>query len=90
MVLEPQKQATHVLTKDEIKQLEQYERYKKKYRYAFEPKFRKYDYIPMGRLTFSVYRDRYIRNTDTVGIESRVGELLLDLYMQSEVVRIDR
>lgn len=90
VVSEGQEQTKHVLTKDELKQLEQYERDKRTRSYAYEPKFRKYDYLPTGRLTFSARRDSYIRDSATAGIESRVGELLLGLYMESETVRIER
>ena len=89
-VFESQKQTSHALTKDKLKQLEQYEKEKKIYKYAQEPKFRKYDHIPTGRLKFTVYPDKNINDSDTVEVESRVGELLLSLYIQSEDVHIDR
>ncbi len=90
VVSEGQEQTKHVLTKDELKQLEKYEREKQTYKYASEPKFRKYDYLPTGRLGFSVCRDSCIRDSATTGLESRIGELLLGLYMESEAVRIER
>ena len=80
----------HALTKDEQKQWEKYEKEKKLYRYAYEPKFRKYDYIPSGKLTFAARRDSYLRDTDHIGLEGRLGEILLDLYIESENVRIER
>lgn len=89
-VWEGQEQTKHVLTKDELQQLERYEKEKRTSRYAYEPKFRKYDYLPTGKLTFSACRDKYIRDTATSGIESRVGELLLSLYIESGVVRRER
>ena len=90
LVMEGQEQTKHVLTKTELKQLEEYEKEKLTYKYAREPKFRKYDYFPTGRLTFSACRDSYIRDSAAVGLESRVGELLLGLYAESEAVRIER
>lgn len=90
MVSEGQKQTKHVLTKEELKQLEQYEKEKQKYKYASEPKFRKYDYLPTGRLTFSAYTGSFIRDLSDIGLENRVGELLLILYTASEKVRVER
>ena len=89
-VSETQEQVKHALTKEEQKKLEQYERDKKLHKYAYEPKFQKYDYLPTGKLTFTAYRGSYMRDTATLGLENRVGELLISLYMESEAVRIDR
>lgn len=89
-ITEGRDQTPHVLTKDEIKQVEKYEQEKKKYHYAYEPKFRKYDYVPTGKLRIAAYGESYIRDTSTAGIEERIGEILLALYLQSEDVRIER
>ena len=48
------------------------------------------DYIPNGKLTFAARRDSYLRDTDNIGLEGRLGEILLDLYIESENVRIKR
>ena len=89
-ITEGRDQTPHVLTKDEIKQVEKYEQEKKKYHYAYEPKFRKYDYVPTGKLRIAAYGESYIRDTSSSGVEERVGEILLALYLQSEDVRIER
>lgn len=89
-ITEGKTKTAHALTKDEQKQWEKYEKEKKLYRYAYEPKFRKYDYIPSGKLTFAARRDSYLRDTDNIGLEGRLGEILLDLYIESENVRIER
>ena len=89
-ITEGKTKTAHALTKDEQKQWEKYEKEKKLYRYAYEPKFRKYDYIPSGKLTFAARRDSYLRDTDHIGLEGRLGEILLDLYIESENVRIER
>lgn len=89
-ITEGKTQATHALTKDEQKQWEKYEKEKRLSHYALEPKFRKYDYIPNGKLTFAARRDSYLRDTDNIGLEGRLGEILLDLYIESENVRIKR
>lgn len=87
---EGQEQVKHVLTKDEEKKLERYEIEKRRYSFVYEPRFRKYDYIPNGRLTFSIGKGKYIRDTEETGIESRVGDMLHRIYVQSEKERIDR
>ena len=38
----------------------------------------------------SIRQNRYFRDTDKVNIESRLGDMLIELYEESEVVRIDR
>lgn len=63
---------------------------KERYHYASQPQVRKYDYIPNGMLRISAYRDSYIRDTNKAGIELRVGELLIALYMQSEDSKKER
>ena len=89
-ITEGRDQTPHVLTKDEIKEVEKYEQEKKKHHYAYEPKFRKYDYVPTGKLRIAAYGESYIRDTSTAGVEERIGEILLALYLQSEDVRIER
>ncbi len=89
-VSEIEEQVKHTLTKEELKKLEQYEKDKKLYKYTYEPKFQKYDYLPTGRLAFTAYRGSHIRDTTNIGLENRVGEILIGLYMESEAVRIER
>lgn len=89
-ILEGRDKTAHVLTKSEQKEMEQYEREKLRYSFAREPKFRKYDYIPNGKLRISAYGESFFRDTDTAGVEERIGEILLALYMESERVRIER
>jgi hypothetical protein len=89
-ITEGQDQVPHVLTKDEQKQWDQYERDKKSRSWAYEPKFRKWDYIPNGKLRFSVKANSYFRDSETIGLELRLGEILIALFEQSENVRIER
>lgn len=88
-VTELKEKVKHALTKDEQKQLEQYEKDKRLHKYAYEPKFRAYDYLPTGKLTFTAYRGG-IKDTSDLGLENRIGEMLFSLYKASEAVRIDR
>jgi len=89
-ITEGQDQVPHVLTKDEQKQWDQYEKDKKSRSWAYEPKFRKWDYIPNGKLRFSVKANSYFRDSETVGLELRLGEILIALFEESEIVRIER
>ena len=89
-ITEGRDKTAHVLTKSEQKELEQYERDKLRRSFVWEPKFRKYDYIPNGKLRISAYGDSFFRDTKTTGVEERIGEILLALYMESERVRIER
>lgn len=89
-ITEGKTQTPHVLTKEEQRTWERYEKDKKQSRWAYEPRFRKYDYIPSGKLTFTVHKGSYFRDSSLAGIESRIGEILLSLYVESEAVRIER
>lgn len=89
-ITEGQDQVSHVLTKDEQKQWGKYERDKKSHSWAYEPKFRKWDYIPNSKLRFSVKANSYIRDSETIGLELRLGEILVSLFEESENVRIAR
>ena len=40
--------------------------------------------------SFATRRDSYLRDTDNIGLEGCLGEILLDLYIESENVRIKR
>lgn len=89
-ITEGRDQTAHVLTADEQRQLEKYEQEKKRYSYVREPTFRKYDYIPNGKLRIRAYGDNFSRDSSTSIVENRIGEILLALYVQSENVRIER
>lgn len=89
-ITEGQEQVKHVLTKEEQKQWDEYEIAKRRSKYAYELHFRKYDYLPTGRLTVSVNKSGYYRDSTENVLENRLGEPLHAFYMQSEVVRIER
>ncbi len=80
----------HIITVDEQQRLEEYKKEKKKYSYLKEPSFRKYDYIPNGKLKIRTHRKTFIRDTDSARVEDRIGDALIALYIQSEDVRIER
>ena len=89
-LIEGQDQIKHVITKQEAQEILVYEDAKRHRSWATEPKIRKYDYVFNGRLRISIRQSRYFRDTDKVNVESRLGEMLIELYEESEVVRIDR
>ena len=88
-VYESETQVAHVYTKEELRQLEKYEK-EKSHSWAYKPRIRKYDYVFNGKLRFSVFKDNCYNDSGNVLIENQLGNILIDLYEKSEVVRIDR
>ncbi|MBQ6466606.1 MAG: hypothetical protein IJJ61_01570 [Clostridia bacterium] len=86
-ITESQTSTDHVMTAKETKEWEEYQRRKASYSYAWKPNIRKYDYIPTGKLTFNVPQCGLFRDSENKCIENRVGEILLALYAESEVVK---
>jgi len=89
-VTEDQDKINHVITKQEAQAIIEYEDAKRHRSWASEPKIRKYDYVFNGRLRISIRQGKYFRDTDKINIESRLDEILIELYEESEVVRIAR
>ena len=88
-VYESETQVAHVYTKEELRQLEKYEK-EKSHSWAYKPRIRKYDYVFNGKLRFSVFKDNCYNDSGNVLLENQLGNILIDLYEKSEVVRIDR
>ena len=89
-ITEAEDKIPHVLTKEEQKAMEQYERDRLTRTYAYKPNIRKWDYIFNGKLRFSVLESKHYRDGDSMLIEQRLPEMLIDLYEESENVRIQR
>ena len=89
-IAESQDKVEHVITKQEAQALLKYKDEKRRGSWASEPQIRKYDYVFNGRLRISIRQGRYFRDTDKSNIESRLGEMLMDIYEESEVVRLAR
>ena len=89
-IVEGQDKVLHVITKDEAKALLKYQDEKRHHSWASEPQIRKYDYVFNGRLRISVRQARYFRDTDKVNVESRLGDILIELYEESEKLRLER
>lgn len=87
---EDQDQVQHQLTKGETRDLQSYENDVKRYSWARKPQIRKYDYIFSGRLIVEIREGKYFRDSESSKLELRLGEMLVDLYEKSEVVRLDR
>lgn len=89
-IVEGQDKVPHVITKDEAKALLKYQDEKRHHSWASEPQIRKYDYVFNGRLRISVRQAKYFRDTDKVNVESRLGDILIELYEESEKLRLER
>ncbi len=83
-------QVKHELTKEEAKQLLEYEDRKKVFTYASKPNIRKYDYVHNGKLKMTCGNRKYIRETDKVKLEDKLGDIIIKLYEQSEEVKVER
>ncbi len=83
-------QVKHELTKEEAKQLLEYEDRKKVFTYASKPNIRKYDYVHNGKLKITCGNRKYIRETDKVKLEDKLGDIIIKLYEQSEEVKVER
>ncbi|WP_366923891.1 hypothetical protein MFMK1_000810 [Metallumcola ferriviriculae] len=89
-VSESQDKIKHEITRQEAKDLLLYEDAKRHNTWASEPQIRKYDYVFNGRLRVSIRKRRHFRETDKMSIESRLGDILIALYEESQVLRLER
>lgn len=89
-IKENEQQVEHQLTRQEAKELIIYEDAQRHHKYAPKPNIRKYEYVFNGKLTFSVRQRHTFKDTDFEKIESRLGDIFIELYEGSEVVRNDR
>lgn len=89
-IAEAQDEVKHEITREEARKILEYEDAKRRHSWASEPQIRKYDYVFNGRLRLYIRQAKYFRDSDSNKIESRLGDMLIDLYEQSEVVRRER
>lgn len=80
----------HEITKNEAKALVEYEDRKRQFAYATKPNIRKYDYVPNGKLKLSIGNGNYIRENDKVKLEDKLGDVIIKLYEQSELIKVER
>ncbi len=85
---EGQDKITHELTKQEAKELVEYNDRVKYYTWASKPQIRKYDYIYNGKLRIVFSDKKFFRDNEEEKVEDRLGEILIKLYEDAEDKRI--
>lgn len=89
-IAEGQDKVKHELTKQEARELVEYNDKVKHNKWASKPQIRKYDYIYNGKLRITFGTGEYIRDNEKEKLEERLGDILLRLYEKSEEARIQR
>lgn len=90
-IFEAQDEVKHEITREEAQALIKYEDAKRHNSYwASQPNIRKHDYIFNRKLRICIRQSRYFRDSEKEKVESRLGDMLLELYEESEVVRKNR
>ena len=87
---EAQDKLSHELSKQEARELVEYNDNVKKNKWASKPNIRKYDYVYNGRLRITFSDQKYIRDSESEKIEDKLGKILIKLYEISEDERIER
>lgn len=80
----------HELTKEEAKKILEYEESQKRHAYGYKPNIRKYDYVYNGKLKITCGDRKYIRETDKIKLEDKLGDIIIKLYEQSEEIKNER
>ena len=80
----------HKLTKEEAKKILEYEESQKRHTYGYKPNIRKYDYVYNGKLKITCGDRKYIRETDKIKLEDKLGDIIIKLYEQSEEIKNER
>lgn len=89
-IAEGQDKVKHELTKQEARELVEYNDQIKRNKWASKPQIRKYDYIYNGKLRIIFGNGEYIRDSEKEKLEGRLGDILLRLYEKSDEARIQR
>ena len=87
---ESQDKINHIPTKEENRQLLEYEEQRKKYSYVSKPQIRKYDYQYNGRLSFTINQQKCFCDCKSHQLEDRLGDMLFELYIAAEAVKQQR
>lgn len=87
---ENQESIEHIITEEEQKKLRQYEDHVKRFGYGEKPYIPSTDYRFNGYLSFTTKKFTYIKDTDENRIEDRIGDMLIQLVQQSEIVKAER
>ena len=78
---ESQDKINHIPTKEENRQLLEYEEKRRKYSYASRPQISKYDYQYNGRLCLKINNQKSFRDCKAYQLEDRLGDMMLELYL---------
>lgn len=89
-VSEAKDEVKHVPTKEENMQLLKYEEEKRRRSWASKPNIRKYDQLYNGRISLMVYNTRYFRDCKSYVVEDRLGDIMIELYEYSDILRKER
>jgi len=96
-IVEGKDDVPHVMTKEEARQLVEYNDAKKRGRYAWEPKIPKYDHPYNGRLRIRIGDNRWNHTRVSYGddkdgemLEDQLGEILITIFEKAVVARVDR
>lgn len=89
-ITESQTKTEHTMTRDEAKQMIQYEDDKRRHGWITPPRIQKYDYVFNGQLKIRVSYAKAYNDSKTDRIESRLGELFIEIYEVSEQLRIEQ
>lgn len=87
---EGQNKVKHELTRQEARELLEYNDKIKNNKWFAKPQIKKYDYIYNGKLRIVFGEKNYIRDSKSEKLEERLGDILINLYEKSEQLRIDR
>lgn len=90
-IVENQDTVPHVITKSEAElKLHYIDDKRRGYAYGREPIFRKYDYLFNGKLRITVHKGRHYRDSENEKVEDHLGDILIDIFEESEIVRLAR
>lgn len=89
-IAEGQDKVKHELTRQEARELVEYNDQIKWNKWASKPQIRKYDSIYNGKLRIIFDNGEYIRDSEKEKLEDRLGDILLRLYEKSDEARIQR
>ena len=81
-VIESTDKVSHELTKEEAKELAEYNDSVKFKGYAFKPRIKKYDYIPNGKFRFKIIDGKYIKDTKEFTLEQSIPEIIVLIYQE--------
>jgi hypothetical protein len=88
-IYEGQDKVKHEITREEAKAVLLYEDSRKHGGWVSEPQIRKHDYIFNGLLRLCISKGNFYKDTEKMKLESRLGEILIGLYEESELLRIE-